>query len=127
MAHVLLLEPDSILANTYMKALEQVGHDVACCTTAEDALRAMDDMQPHVVVLELQLVGYDGIGFLHELRSYTDGLALPVVVNTNIPPGLLRPLVEVMGRDLGVKVCLYKPRTTLQQLVRTVQDQVRPA
>jgi DNA-binding response OmpR family regulator len=127
MANVLLLEPDSVLANTYMKALEQVGHDVACCTTAEDAFQAMDDLRPHVVVLELQLVGYDGIGFLHELRSYADGLLLPIVVNTNIPPQELRPLAEVMGRDLGVKVCLYKPRTTLRQLIRAVQDQVRPA
>jgi len=125
MANILLLEPDNALANTYIKALEQIGHDVACCATAEEALQVLDDFRPHLVVLELQLTGHDGIEFLHELRSYPDGQNMPAVVNTNLPPQTLRPLLAVLDRDLGVKVCLYKPRTTLQQLIRVVKEQAR--
>lgn len=125
MANILLLEPDSVLANTYVKALEQVGHDVACCISAGEALQALDGFKPHLVVMELQLTGHDGIEFLHELRSYPDGRNLPVIVNTNLAPSALQPLLEVLNRDLGVRVCLYRPRTTLQQLIRVIAEQAR--
>jgi len=125
MANILLLEPDNALANVYVKALEQAGHNIACCVAAEEALSVLDDFMPHVVVMELQLTGHNGIEFLHELRSYPDSQNIPVIVNTNLAPAALRPLLEVLDRDLGVRACLYKPRTTLQRLMRIIAEQAR--
>jgi CheY-like chemotaxis protein len=125
MANVLLLEPDRVLARTYAQALEHVGYTVTTCQAGQEAIQLLEDFSADVVVLELQLTGHGGIEFLHELRSYPEWQTLPVVINTNLTPQAIAPLRAALQRDAGVTACLYKPRTSLQQLVRAVNDQLR--
>jgi CheY-like chemotaxis protein len=124
MANVFLLEPDRVLAATYGKALEHRGHVVATAEGAQDAIHALETFHPDVIVLELQLATHGGIEFLHELRSYPEWQTTPVIINTNIAPQTLSPLRAVLERDLGVSICLYKPRTSLTQFLRAVGEQV---
>jgi CheY-like chemotaxis protein len=120
MAHVLLIEPDTILASTYRQALQHAGHTVACVHTAQDAVYEADNSKPDVVVLELQLAAHDGIEFLHEFRSYPEWQRTPVIVNSAMHPAMLAPVRQALEYDLGVTTCLYKPQTTLQQLLRAI-------
>jgi CheY-like chemotaxis protein len=123
MPNVLLIEPDVALATTYAAALRHAGYAVSCSRGAQDAIEAADQAVPDVIILELQLTAHDGIEFLHELRSYPEWQAIPVVVNTTIAPQALAPVQEAMQRELGVRACHYKPRTSLQQLIRSVNEQ----
>jgi DNA-binding response OmpR family regulator len=125
MANVLLLEPDTILARTYMQGLQHVGHDVRTCRDGQAAVQLLDTFTADIIVMELQLTGHGGVEFLHELRSYPEWQQLPVIINTSVTPQALAPLREALARDAGVAVCLYKPRTSLQQLIRLVNEQVR--
>jgi len=127
MANVLLIEPDAVLARTYMQALQHAGHTVACAHDAQGAISASDETQPDIVVLELQMATHNGIEFLHEFRSYPEWQQIPVLVNTNIPPTTMIAAKAVLARDLGVVQCLYKPRTSLEQLLRVVKQQVNAA
>ncbi|HEY5667923.1 MAG TPA: response regulator [Candidatus Saccharimonadales bacterium] len=125
MAKVLLIEPDTALARTYVQALQHVGHHVTHVVTAQAAVQAADDDQPDLVLLELRLAAHDGVEFLHEFRSYVEWRHIPVVVNTHLDPASLAPVQEALARDFGVAACLYKPATSLRQLVSAVNGQTR--
>ncbi|HYH74321.1 MAG TPA: response regulator [Candidatus Saccharimonadales bacterium] len=124
MAHVLLVEPNKVLARTYIRALEHGGHTVGHATGAQEAVDVADDHQPAVVVLELQLGARDGIEFLHEFRSYPEWQGVPVILHTQVTPVALAQFQRVLASDLGVVASLYKPQTSLVKLISTVNIQV---
>jgi DNA-binding response OmpR family regulator len=123
MSKVLLIEPDAVLARIYMQALQHVGHVVEHAYSAQDAINAADGLSPDVVVLELQLAVHNGIEFLHEFRSYSEWQGVPVVINTHLTPSAMASVQPILERDFGVTACLYKPRTSLQQLISIVKQQ----
>jgi len=120
MANVLLLEPNQVLADTYALALRRGGHVVMAVASAQQAIQAADQLLPDIVVLELQLADHDGIEFLQEFRSYPEWQSLPAIVVTNLPPQALGAVRNVLRTDLSVSVCLYKPRVSLQKLLKLV-------
>lgn len=122
--HILLIEPDTILADTYSKAFTRAGHQVTHVRGAQQAISAADDKRPDVVVLELQLAAHSGSAFLYEFRTYGDWLEIPIVLHTLIPPDTLR-VYERSFAELGVVAQLYKPQTTLRQLLATIAATAR--
>ncbi|GEM_PF-123492 len=126
MSKILLLEPDAILANLYIKAFEHVGHYVRRTVSAQDAVFQVDELLPDVVVVELQLVAHSGIEFLYELRSYQEWQHIPVLIHSCIPPTEFADSMSLLRHTLGVTQYLYKPHTSLQTLLRAVCDAVTP-
>ncbi len=122
MSKVLLIEPNTVLAKTYTQALQHAGHSVVHVTGAQSAVDAADKQTPDIVIVELNLPGHSGIEFLHEFRSYAEWLNIPVVLNTVLTAGQIAPAMETFRRDLGVSAVLYKPRATLQDLVRVTRE-----
>lgn len=119
--HILLIEPDVVLAKIYKEAFARLGHSVQHVGDAQAGILAADEQCPDVVVLELLLANHSGAAFLYEFRTYGDWLTVPVVVHTLIPPTRLRPFGKSF-RELGVAASLYKPETSLQTLLRTIQN-----
>jgi CheY-like chemotaxis protein len=122
--HILLIEPNRILARTYQTALERQGHSVAIIGHAQQAVDRADEHMPDVVVLDLQLPGHSGVEFLYEFRSYPEWQHIPIVLHTFVPPPSLEaqlPLLE----QLNVVEYLYKPATSLQKLLRAVSEAVQ--
>jgi DNA-binding response OmpR family regulator len=121
MTKVLFLEPNAVLGDIYSGALRQNNLEPLYCRDAEQGIELMDSFAPDIVVMELQLVGHDGIEFLQELRSYPEWATVPVIILTNTALQMLQPLRQALQRDLGVQAILYKPRTTLDSLVTVVR------
>lgn len=124
MAKILLIEPDRLLAESYVQALQHDGHEVNAASSAQAAIMAADATPPDIVVLELQLVGHSGIEFLYEFRSYTDWQKVPVIIQTHVPPHEFTDSWQILQDELGVEDYLYKPRTSLSQLVTAVGGQL---
>jgi Response regulators consisting of a CheY-like receiver domain and a winged-helix DNA-binding domain len=122
MAHILLIEPNTLLAESYKQALVHAGHTVARVSGAQAGIDAADERTPDLVITELHLPGHSGIEFLHEFRSYTEWMRIPVVLNTVLTASQIAPVVEALHRDLGIREVLYKPRTSLQDLVRIARE-----
>jgi DNA-binding response OmpR family regulator len=122
MPNVLLIEPDRLLAETYRQVLEAAGHDVTVASGAQAAVMEADAAKPDLVILELQLIGHSGIEFLYEFRSYLDWQAIPVIIQSQVPPGEFVGSWQLLSQELGVKVYLYKPQTTLRQLLAQVAE-----
>ena len=119
--NIILLEPDKVLADTYRQALQSAGHRVTMCASAQAAIFAADETKPEVIIMELQLVGHSGIEFLYEFRSYDDWQKVPVIILTNVPAGEFSTSWELLRHELGVTAYHYKPVTSLQILLRSVQ------
>jgi DNA-binding response OmpR family regulator len=122
MAHILLIEPNTLLAESYKQALTHAGHTVMHVSGAQAGIDAADTQTPDLVITELHLPGHSGIEFLHEFRSYTEWIRIPVVLNTALTSSQIAPAIEALHRDLGIREVLYKPRTSLQDLVRITRE-----
>jgi DNA-binding response OmpR family regulator len=127
MSYVLLIEPNSVLAQAYTQFLTHAGFVVQQATTAQAAIGLADRQTPAVVLLELQLPLHNGVEFLHEFRSYSEWLPVPVVVNTTLPPARTEVLAPALRHDLGVVDILYKPRASLDEVLRAVRAAVQGA
>jgi len=122
MAEILLVEPDRRLASTYAKALQAAGHHVTAVPSAQTAIMAADAVLPDLVILELQLVEHSGIEFLYEFRSYPDWQAVPIIIQSQVPPAEFSDNWQLLQDELGVQAYLYKPRTSLRRLLAQVQE-----
>lgn len=123
--HVLLIEPDRLLAATYQRALQNDGHQVATAVSAQAAVQVADRQKPDVVVLEMELSRHNGVEFLYEFRSYHEWLTVPVIIHSFVPPEELAA-APTLQRELGVVRLLYKPATTLAQLCSAVRLATSP-
>jgi DNA-binding response OmpR family regulator len=122
--NILLLEPDRLLAEIYAQTLIDAGHRVVVCSGAQTAIMAADQLKPDLVILELQLIEHSSIEFLYEFRSYQDWQSIPVLIHTLVPPDEFNNTRQLLGNELGVRAYLYKPRTSLRQLVAAVGEQL---
>jgi DNA-binding response OmpR family regulator len=122
MANILLIEPDRLLAETYKRSLEKVGHEITTCAGAQSGVISADKLAPDLVILELQLVEHSGIEFLYEFRSYSDWQAIPVLVHTMVPKREFNTSWHLLHDELGVRGYLYKPDTDLGTLLDAVSD-----
>lgn len=122
MQHILLIEPDALLAKMYAAALGTAGHIVRTCTSAQAAIHYADEVKPDIVILEIQLVGHSGVEFLYEFRSYVDWQNVPLVLLTYIPVGEFAGSRQLLYEELGVRAYLYKPQTSLRSLLRCVNE-----
>lgn len=127
MADILLIEPDLVLAETYLQALAAAGHSVGLCSTAQAGVLVADQAPPDLVILELQLTSHSGIEFLYEFRSYRDWRDVPVIVHSHVPPSEFETNWHLLKDQLGVTAYLYKPRTSLRELVETVNERLAVA
>lgn len=123
---ILLIEPDKVLAKTYLTYLKQHGFEVFYASDAQYAVHVIDDKQPDAILLEMQLARHNGIEFLYELRSYADWQHIPVIAHTLLGPSSMSMSSELL-RALGVVTYLYKPATSLSKLKRTITEVLQPA
>lgn len=127
MAHIILIEPDRVLAETYRAACVQAGHTLVPCASAQAAVMASDQRCPDVVIAELQLVQHSGIEFLYEFRSYPEWQTIPLIIHSSVPPAEFSGSEAVFRQQLGMSQYLYKPLTSLGQLLRTIDEVLLPA
>jgi DNA-binding response OmpR family regulator len=125
MPRILIIEPDKLLAGIYAKALAAAGHEVATSPGAQSAIMAADRQQPDLVILELQLVEHSGIEFLYEFRSYPEWQTIPVLIHSQVPPAEFAGSRQLLERELGISDYLYKPRTSIRDLLAAIRDQLQ--
>jgi len=122
--HILLIEPDAVLAATYASALEAAGHTVAHAHTAQQAVMLADEQKPALVILEPQMARHNGIEFLYEFKSYPEWQRIPVIILSSVPPKELES-VAVLRSQLSVVAVLGKSKTSLADLYSAVETAVK--
>jgi DNA-binding response OmpR family regulator len=123
MNQILLIEPDYVLAKIYKQALEADGlAKVTVVSGAQAAIMAADEHKPDMVIMELQLIEHSGVEFLYEFRSYTEWQGVPILIQTIVPFGEFQDNWHLLQDELGVRSYLYKPHTSLRQLLSSVRE-----
>ncbi|MFI7597793.1 response regulator transcription factor [Actinoplanes sp. NPDC049681] len=107
MAHLLLIEDDSAIRTTLLRALRERGHAVAASHTAMDGLQTALAERPELVVLDLGLPDLDGRELLRMLRAVS---TVPVIVATARDDET--EIVQVL--DSGADDYIVKPFTAAQ-------------
>ena len=79
MAELLLVEDDAEIRRALIRALVDLGHVVTSVESGMDALQAVIDTRPDLVVLDLGLPDIDGENLLRMIRSVSQ---VPIVVAT---------------------------------------------
>jgi signal transduction histidine kinase/CheY-like chemotaxis protein len=78
----LVVDDDEAARDRLTMLLGQEGWSVIQAADGQQALERLTDVEPDLILLDLQMPVLDGFGFLNELRSRPGGLEVPVVVIT---------------------------------------------
>lgn len=101
---VLLVEDDPVTAEVFARALAQDGHVVRVARDGNQALHALRDHPPDLLILDVGLPLLPGTEVLHRLRSPQNRL-LPVVVVS----GTSQQLAKVEDELLEPGIWVMKP------------------
>lgn len=83
-----LIEDDILLAEQFVAGLEQAGFSVWHARHAGEAIEKIDQDIPDAIVLDMLLPANSGLALVHELQSYADTAAIPVVLCTSLADNL---------------------------------------
>jgi CheY-like chemotaxis protein len=94
---VLLVEDDPWLAELEADVLTQAGYAVTHAPHAPSAIAKIDERQPDIIILDVLLTGSTAFALLHELQSYGDTKAVPIILCTNMADSLSLEDVKSYG------------------------------
>lgn len=117
---ILLIEPDNVLGKSVTVGLKKSGYSVIHCRTAQSAINIADKEDFDLVICELLLVGNSGIEFLYEFRSYSDWQNIPVIIYSSVPAYEFSNKRNGLASELSVSAYLYKPHSSVKQLIKYV-------
>jgi DNA-binding response OmpR family regulator len=119
MSHsILIVEDDRWLAQQQQAVLEKAGYRVYVSPHALAAMDAVDDVKPDCIILDILLPGTTGFTLLHELQSYADTGAIPIIVCSSLTPSLKKEDIA----QYGVKRLLDKATMTPDDIVAAVRS-----
>ncbi len=102
---ILLVEDDLGLSHLVRTYLEREGFVVEACGRGDEALTRIPEFRPDLVVLDIDLPGFDGREVCRRLRLDPDTESLPIVMVT----GMASESDRVTGFELGADDYVPKP------------------
>jgi CheY-like chemotaxis protein len=116
-ADLILLVDDNEANGVLARAvLERDGYSVEVATSAPKAPASMGQMQPDLILMDLQLSGQHGLAFARQLRSDAATSQIPIVALT----AYAMPADRQRALDAGCDGYISMPIDT-----RTLADEVR--
>lgn len=80
---ILVVEDEKVLNQAYQAILEKTGYDVHVAYDGQDALNALENFQPDIILLDLKMPNLDGIGFLKEYQKLNPSKRSKIVLFSN--------------------------------------------
>ncbi len=80
MKRILIVDDEKHICELYKSELEDEGYAVTVANSGKEALEAIDQSAPDLVVLDIQMPGMDGIETLEKIIGKDKGV--PVILNT---------------------------------------------
>ncbi|MGB4759220.1 MAG: response regulator [Candidatus Saccharimonadales bacterium] len=114
---ILLVEDDNALASVYELRLIAEGFDVRRVANGEDALAAVRDYRPNLMLLDVMMPHVSGFDVLDIVRNTPDTVNLKVIMLTALSQESDRQRAE----DLGVDEYLVKSQVVIAQVVDRIK------
>lgn len=116
---LLLIEDDQWLADSMLVALHSRGHEVTQFSTAFEAMTWINKNSPSLIVADVLLGDHNTFTLFHELQSYPDTAAIPVIICTSLDT---RELEQADMKNYGVVEVLDKATLTPEKLLLAVES-----
>ena len=119
---IVVVDDDPMIRTVVGRCLTHIGASVTLCEDAAGGMRAIEQVRPHAVLLDLVMPGQDGFYLLERIKVFGDNHQWwPRVV---VITGLRDPDVEQELEQAGVS---YLPKPfTLRGLFQAVQQASQP-
>ncbi len=108
---ILVVEDDPMMQRLLRSQLQMRGYDVQIVDNGQDALTAVADDGPSVVLLDITLPGFDGLETCRLLREWS---SVPIILVTAADT----PQTKVTALELGADDYLTKPFHTGELVAR---------
>ncbi len=102
---ILFVEDEQELLSTLGQVLRDRGYSVIATSTAEDALKALKQTPPDLILADIKLPGIDGFDFYKMVRKMEGFTGIPVVFLT----AFNNLQAETAARQEGVAEYITKP------------------
>ncbi|HSV37330.1 MAG TPA: response regulator [Nocardioidaceae bacterium] len=101
----LVVDDSAVIRELIAVNLELEGFLVTCASDGEAALRAVREVVPHVITLDVMMPRLDGIATVRRLREDPATADIPIVIVS----GRSSPADIERGHEAGVEAYLTKP------------------
>ncbi len=81
---ILIVEDDNPIRELYKYKLSLAGYDIRVAVDGNDGLKQAKDFMPDLIMLDLKMPNKSGDEMLRELRSWSWGKDMLVIILTNI-------------------------------------------
>lgn len=120
MIKIAIIEDDPVISQMYRMKFEAEGFNVGMASDGERGVALVQELQPDIILLDLQMPHMDGATALTHIRAAEASKATPVLVLTNLgeeeAPAVLKTLnvtSYIVKADLTPKQVVTKVKTTL--------------
>ena len=113
-AKILIVEDEDALVTLLTYNLEAAGYDVAAVKSGDEALLAIDEEQPDLVILDWMLPSLSGIEICRQIRAGSATRALPVIMLT----ARGKEADRLRGLATGADDYIVKPFSVAEVLAR---------
>lgn len=118
---ILIVEDDTFLQGLSATKLTKEGFEVTPVGNGDDAAKAIDEVTPDLVLLDLVLPGTDGYGVLKKIRENLKTRDIPVIVFSN----LAQDEDIKKAKDLGANDFMIKSNFTLDELSEKIKEMLK--
>jgi DNA-binding response OmpR family regulator len=118
---ILYIEDDQWLADSYLMTLRSRGHEVTQLSTAHEAMEWIAKTIPSLIIADVMLGDHNTFTLFHELQSYPDTAAVPIIICTSLDTH------QLSNADLmsyGIVEVLDKATLTPDKLLLVVESQL---
>ena len=110
---IFIVEDDRGWERYYARILK--AHELEFFHDGVEAISAMDDVVPDLVILDVLLTGPTGFAILHEMRSYPELMNVPVIVVSSVK-------IDDIDENYGVYKVFDKAEMTPRGLLAAVDS-----
>ncbi len=118
MTKIAILEDDPVISQMYRMKFESDGFDVRLADNGNRGVALVEDFQPDIILLDLQMPEMDGPEALAKIRKESWGRDIPVIVLTNLGKEESPKELE----KLGIESYIVKADLTPRQVVARVKE-----
>jgi DNA-binding response OmpR family regulator len=122
MSIVLVVDDQPELRLLFQRVLENQGYTVVAAENGQDGLRAIDQCNPQLILLDMAMPKMDGLTFLENIRRQQKWSNLPVIMLS----GLMSPEQVAAAKELGVSDRLVKAEFSMKELRARVAKHLPP-
>lgn len=116
MAKILVAEDDPTLQSAYVTFLQAEGFDVQAVSDGQQALDAVAQSEPDVVLLDMLMPNLDGIGFLQRAHLVQNHPKTKVLVLSNVSVPYKMEEAELLGASEYVIKSNITPKEIVEKI-----------